>query len=126
MRSLRRAVGDRHQARHVTVAAGESATLPPVRLDPACADELGRYTLRGLGPYAWPVEFTDFSGAHAWQWPGGASNRHEAERVRPGTDRRRRRRRLAHGGRPDHLPPDSVRAAYVVNAASSGGSMRLA
>jgi protocatechuate 3,4-dioxygenase beta subunit len=48
----------------------------------------GRYTISGLGPYEWPVEFTiaPFYGDYAWQWSGNVSDRLDAKpvRVRPG------------------------------------------
>jgi hypothetical protein len=40
----------------------------------ACTDTTGHYTLTGLGPYKWPVEFVNRTGAFAWQWAGGAPN----------------------------------------------------
>jgi hypothetical protein len=51
-----------------------------------CTDADGRYTITGLGPYAWPVEFPDYglpdsAPAHAWQWSGGGVNRHAATKV---------------------------------------------
>jgi hypothetical protein len=46
-----------------------------------CADTTGRYTISGLGPYHWKVEFTDVDGGYAWQWSGDAANRHKATAV---------------------------------------------
>jgi Carboxypeptidase regulatory-like domain len=51
-----------------------------------CTGDDGRYTITGLGPYAWPVEFPDYGlpdslPAHAWQWSGGGVNRHTATKV---------------------------------------------
>ena len=45
------------------------------------------YTLTGLGPYAWPVDFANYDrGAYAEQWSGGAPNRYAATpvQVNPG------------------------------------------
>jgi len=48
----------------------------------AFTDSAGRYTLTGLGPYAWPVEFaTADTGAYAWQWSGGVASRKQATPV---------------------------------------------
>lgn len=45
-------------------------------------DDQGRYTLDGLGPYRWPVQYlTGWDGTLAWQWSGDAGNRYEAHRV---------------------------------------------
>lgn len=152
-------VGDRGQAHRITVAAGQSATLSPVRLDKAgiisgvvtdaatgkpiadicaypfawssvqgpnpgsfCTNAEGRYTLGGLGPYAWPVEFTDFSGTYAWQWSGGANNRLDAEKVRVHAGRTvAADARLTSGGRITGritTPAGVYATAFVVNAAS--------
>jgi hypothetical protein len=47
----------------------------------------GRYTVGGLGPYDWPIEFTiaPFYGNYAWQWSGDRADRFAATlvRVRP-------------------------------------------
>lgn len=40
----------------------------------------GRYTLRGLGPYEWPLHFTAVG--HPAQWSGGTSNRYLADTVK--------------------------------------------
>ena len=52
-----------------------------------CSDAAGRYTIAGLGPYAWPVLFTSapFYG-RAWQWSGDVADRFSARMVpvRPG------------------------------------------
>jgi hypothetical protein len=37
---------------------------------PYCTKQDGKYTIDGLGPYHWPVEFVDVLGPHAWQWSG--------------------------------------------------------
>ncbi|MFI5906518.1 carboxypeptidase-like regulatory domain-containing protein [Dactylosporangium sp. NPDC051541] len=39
----------------------------------------GSYTLSGLGPYAWPVEFTHFD--HQWRWLGNQASRLRAPKV---------------------------------------------
>jgi hypothetical protein len=54
----------------------ECGNLPTIT---ACADATGRYTMFGLGPYAWPVNFT--APGHAHQWSGGAANRFDATLV---------------------------------------------
>ncbi len=43
---------------------------------PHCSDANGDYTITGLGPYHWPVEFVgDYTnGTYAWQWSGGRPN----------------------------------------------------
>ncbi|MEW2500707.1 carboxypeptidase regulatory-like domain-containing protein [Amycolatopsis sp. NPDC047767] len=46
-----------------------------------CTYTEGRYTIGGLGPYDWRVQFPDLTGAHAWQWSGGASDRFSARPV---------------------------------------------
>ncbi|MDQ3790949.1 MAG: hypothetical protein M3422_27410, partial [Actinomycetota bacterium] len=47
----------------------------------SCSQADGTYTLNGLGPYKWPVEFPDFSGKHAWVWSGNAPDRFAATPV---------------------------------------------
>lgn len=49
---------------------------------PRCSNSSGRYTLSGLGPYAWPVLFTSapFFG-RAWQWSGDVVDRFSARMV---------------------------------------------
>src|SRR5262249_16051566 len=45
----------------------------------ARSDSAGRYTLSGVGPYAWPVEFASADdAAYAWQWSGGVASRKQA------------------------------------------------
>ncbi|WP_203997736.1 carboxypeptidase-like regulatory domain-containing protein [Virgisporangium aurantiacum] len=46
-----------------------------------CTDAQGRYEIRGLGPYQWPVEFAA-PAPYALQWSGGASNRIDADHVK--------------------------------------------
>ncbi|CAM3930629.1 carboxypeptidase regulatory-like domain-containing protein [Kibdelosporangium persicum] len=48
----------------------------------AQTDGQGAYTVTGLGPYWWPLEFTSLSGTHAWQWSGGAADRFGAVKVK--------------------------------------------
>jgi hypothetical protein len=49
----------------------------------ARTDSAGHYTLSGLGPYAWPVEYalTTPTPGYAWQWSGGAAGRKQATPV---------------------------------------------
>jgi hypothetical protein len=47
-----------------------------------CTDDTGRYTISGLGPYTWKVEFPAYDDAHAWQWSGGSVNRTHAAGVK--------------------------------------------
>ncbi|WP_436497601.1 carboxypeptidase regulatory-like domain-containing protein [Actinokineospora sp. HUAS TT18] len=48
---------------------------------PACTYTEGRYTISGLGPYDWRVQFPDYSGKYAWTWSGGAADRLEAAEI---------------------------------------------
>lgn len=48
------------------------------RESPACTDDQGRYTISGLGPYAWPVLFMGDS----WIWSGNKPNRYAATPAR--------------------------------------------
>lgn len=56
------------------------------RFDVNCSRSDGTYTIKGLGPYKWPLEFASSRGDYAWQWSGGAADRFAARpvRVRPG------------------------------------------
>ncbi|MEV4670825.1 carboxypeptidase regulatory-like domain-containing protein [Actinomadura sp. NPDC049382] len=47
-----------------------------------CTASGGRYTIEGLGPYDWRVQYPDFSGRYAWQWSGGAPDRFAARPIR--------------------------------------------
>jgi len=47
----------------------------------SCSVQDGTFTMRGLGPYQWKIEFPDYSGTHAWQWSGNAPNRKVATPV---------------------------------------------
>jgi len=48
----------------------------------ALSDAAGHYTLTGVGPYAWPVEFSSVEGnGYAWQWSGGVASRKQATLV---------------------------------------------
>lgn len=53
----------------------------PNRVNTVCSQSDGRYEIRGLGPYRWPVEFPDFSGTYAWMWSGNAADRFAAKRI---------------------------------------------
>jgi hypothetical protein len=46
----------------------------------AFTDAQGRYTITGLGPYAWPVEFAAAQ-TYAWRWSGGVASRKQATPV---------------------------------------------
>lgn len=57
------------------------------QVGPHCSDSTGRFTINGLGPYAWPVlHIAVFRLQYAWLWSGGASDRFAAGyvQVRPG------------------------------------------
>jgi hypothetical protein len=44
-----------------------------------CSNSQGKYTIEGLGPYNWPVEFApSLNKGLAWQWSGGAADRYAA------------------------------------------------
>lgn len=53
---------------------------------PHCTSSEGKYTLSGLGPYAWRVQFPDASNRYAWEWSGDKSDRFAAQpvQVQPG------------------------------------------
>jgi hypothetical protein len=42
-------------------------------------DAQGRYTVSGLGPYAWPLLVA--TGGYPWQWTGGVARRTDASRI---------------------------------------------
>ncbi|TWP49573.1 carboxypeptidase regulatory-like domain-containing protein [Lentzea tibetensis] len=47
-----------------------------------CTRDGGKYTITGLGPYRWPLEFADSRGGrYAWQWSGDAADRFAARPV---------------------------------------------
>ncbi|GAA0567452.1 carboxypeptidase-like regulatory domain-containing protein [Actinomadura livida] len=46
-----------------------------------CTDSGGRYTIDGLGPYDWRVQYPDFHGRYVWQWSGGAPDRFAARPI---------------------------------------------
>jgi len=52
-----------------------------------CTRNGGHYTISGLGPYSWPLEFARAHGDYAWEWSGGAADRFSATgvRVSPGS-----------------------------------------
>ncbi|MFI5563261.1 carboxypeptidase regulatory-like domain-containing protein [Amycolatopsis japonica] len=56
------------------------------RFDVNCSRNGGVCTIKGLGPYKWPLEFASSRGDYAWQWSGGGADRFAARpvRVRPG------------------------------------------
>lgn len=49
-----------------------------------CTTAEGTFELRGLGPYAWPIQYTGelFSKYYAWEWSGGAADRRSAVPVK--------------------------------------------
>lgn len=52
-------------------------------------DSEGRYTLSGLGPYDWPVQYSyfyDYSEPYAAYWSGGVADRKAATPVKAGID----------------------------------------
>ncbi|WP_188190051.1 carboxypeptidase-like regulatory domain-containing protein [Nonomuraea sp. SYSU D8015] len=48
-----------------------------------CVDDNGIYEITGVGPYDWPVLFSDSGGRYAWTWSGNATDRQRARPVRP-------------------------------------------
>jgi hypothetical protein len=54
--------------------------IPRTELFPEGTDKDGKYTIRNLGPYAWPLLFTP-SADLPRQWSGGTGNRFQAETV---------------------------------------------
>lgn len=47
-----------------------------------CSNIAGQYTIGGLGPYMWPLQFADsVPGRYAWEWSGGAVDRYGAHRI---------------------------------------------
>lgn len=62
--------------------------VAPAETDPSgpCmgvrTDASGNYTLTGVGPYAWPVQFASVDDPkYAWQWSGGVASRKQASTV---------------------------------------------
>jgi hypothetical protein len=50
---------------------------------PNCTKQDGKYTISGLGPYHWPVNFIDnYPGTHAWQWSGDQPSQLTAKLVK--------------------------------------------
>ncbi|HUQ55888.1 carboxypeptidase-like regulatory domain-containing protein [Lentzea sp.] len=68
----------------VTVTPAEPWYVNPYQ--PHCTSSEGKYTLSGLGPYAWRVQFPDASNRYAWEWSGDKSDRFAAQpvQVQPG------------------------------------------
>ncbi|MCP3803764.1 carboxypeptidase regulatory-like domain-containing protein [Allokutzneria sp. A3M-2-11 16] len=77
-----------------TVKDNAGAVLPsvcvfPFAADPRngfrflenCTNSNGQYRIKGLGPYAWPLEFLHNTGKYATQWSGGAADRFGATPV---------------------------------------------
>ncbi|MEV0720645.1 carboxypeptidase regulatory-like domain-containing protein, partial [Asanoa sp. NPDC050611] len=59
-----------------------STTALDRQVGPHCSDATGRFTINGLGPYAWPVlHIAVFRPQYAWLWSGGASDRFAADYV---------------------------------------------
>ncbi|WP_212825207.1 MSCRAMM family protein [Polymorphospora rubra] len=61
------------------VGVALSSIHPGVGGDFPYTDQNGRYTVTGLGPYAWPLFFMDEE--HARQWSGGTANRMVAKKI---------------------------------------------
>ncbi|MEV0728472.1 carboxypeptidase-like regulatory domain-containing protein [Polymorphospora sp. NPDC050346] len=61
------------------VGVALSSIHPGVGGNYPVTDQNGRYTVRGLGPYAWPLFFMDHQ--HARQWSGGTANRMVAQKI---------------------------------------------
>jgi len=68
-------ITDKRTGTPIVDACASPVPLSPDATSPhaGCTGADGRYTLTGLGPYDWPVEFT--ARDHAWQWSGGTANR---------------------------------------------------
>jgi hypothetical protein len=48
---------------------------------PYCTGPDGKYTISGVGPYLWPVQFIDTIGHRAWQWSGDRPTQFSAQPV---------------------------------------------
>lgn len=57
----------------------------PIPPRPDCTKQDGKYTVSGLGPYRWPVNFIDNVGSHAWQWSGGQPSQVTARHIKVNT-----------------------------------------
>lgn len=66
------------------VCAFPYAFDPRLGSDGLCTDTTGRYTVTGLGPYDWPVEYVTRSSINtmAWEWSGDVADRFSARLVR--------------------------------------------
>jgi hypothetical protein len=73
----------------VTGAGVNQVCVYPYPVDPAggfafgqnCTRNGGRYTISGLGPYKWPLEYAHAGGDYAWEWSGRVADRFSAHRV---------------------------------------------
>ncbi|MDI5975933.1 carboxypeptidase regulatory-like domain-containing protein [Amycolatopsis magusensis] len=63
-----------------TIAPAHSSYHQPWGV--TCTYTEGRYTISGLGPYDWRVQFPDMAGKYAWQWSGAKADRFAATPVR--------------------------------------------
>jgi len=70
---------DGQPVEHVQVGV-TAFEIPRSELFPAGTDEAGRYTVKNLGPYAWPLLFTPIAELPR-QWSGATGNRFQAETV---------------------------------------------
>lgn len=66
------------------------ATILPIRTGQSgvggasCTTPEGTFVLNGLGPYAWPIQYTAtlYPKYYAWEWSGGAADRRSADPVK--------------------------------------------
>lgn len=63
------------------IATPPGPTYSPAFDTTGCTYTDGVYNLSGLGPYTWKVAFPEYSGAYAWGWSGGGTNRANATSV---------------------------------------------
>lgn len=64
-----------------SVAPASLGEQPTSMVSTICSGSTGQYSVSGLGPYDWKLEFPDYTGAHAWTWSGGAVDRTSATPV---------------------------------------------